>query len=49
MTVLRIGAVNKDLTSEKFFAGNHFHNILRLFDVLTNVPFSTSETKRDYY
>ena len=28
---------------------NHFHNILRLFDVLTNFPFTTSETMRDYY
>ena len=28
---------------------NHFHNILRLFDVVPNFPFTTSETKRDYY
>ena len=28
---------------------NHFHNILRLFDVLPNFPFSTSETMHDYY
>ena len=28
---------------------NHFHNILRLFDILRNVPFTTSETMRDYY
>ena len=28
---------------------NHFHNILRLFDVLINFPFTTSETMRDYY
>ena len=27
----------------------HCHNILRLFDVLTNFPFTTSETMRDYY
>ena len=26
-----------------------FHNILRLFDVLTNYPFTKSETLRDYY
>ena len=25
---------------------NHFHNILRLFDVLPNFPFTTSETMR---
>ena len=28
---------------------NHFHNILRLFDVLPNLPFTTSETMRGYY
>ena len=28
---------------------SHFHNILRLFDVLPNFPFTTSETMRDYY
>ena len=29
------------------FICNHFHNILRLFDVLTNFPFTTNETMRD--
>ena len=28
---------------------NHFHNIFRLFDVLPNFPFTTSEAMRDYY
>ena len=28
---------------------NHFHNILRLFDVLPNFPFTTSETMHDGY
>ena len=28
---------------------NHFHNILRLFDVLPNFPFTTSEAMCDYY
>ena len=28
---------------------NHFHNILRLFDVLPNFLFTTSETMRNYY
>ena len=28
---------------------NNFHNILRLFDVLPNFLFVTSETMRDYY
>ena len=32
-----------------YFVSNHFHNILRLFDVLPNFPLTTSETMRDYY
>ena len=28
---------------------NHFHNILRLFDVFPNFPFTTSESMRDYF
>ena len=28
---------------------NHFHNILRFFDVLQNFTFTTSETMREYY
>ena len=28
---------------------NQFHNILRLFDVLPNFPFTTSEMRGDYY
>ena len=28
---------------------NHFHNILRLFDVLPNFAFKTGRTMRDYY
>ena len=35
-------------TSETF-AYNHFHNILRLFDILPNFIFTTGETMRDYY
>ena len=27
---------------------NHFHNILRLFDVLPNLPFNAYETMGDY-
>ena len=30
------------------FGDSHFHNILSLFDVLPNFPFTTSSTKRDY-
>ena len=28
---------------------NQFHNILRLFNVLPNLPFTTSETMCNYY
>ena len=28
---------------------NHFHNILRLVDVLPKFAFTTSETMHDYY
>ena len=28
---------------------NQFHNVLRLFDVLPNLPFTTSEMMADYY
>ena len=31
-----------------FVNHNHGHNILRLFDTLPNVLFTTNETKRDY-
>ena len=46
---LTIGAVNKDIKSKRTFADNHFHNILRLFDVLPTSLFITGETMRDYY
>ena len=43
-------AVNKDIKSKKNkFENNHFHNVLRLFDVLPNFPIITSETMHDYY
>ena len=31
------------------FADNPFRNILRLFDVSSNFPFTASETMGDYY
>ena len=40
--------VNKDKKQKKNVADNHFHNVLRLFDVLPNFPFPTSETKHNY-
>ena len=44
--------VHKKMLNEKkkkktFY--NHFHNILRLFDILLNFPFTTSETMGDYH
>ena len=32
-----------------FWTYDHFHNILRPFDVLLNFPFTTSEAMRNYY
>ena len=37
------------LKNKKEMTCNLFHNILGLFDVLPNFPFTTSETIRDYY
>ena len=34
---------------KKKYSYNQFHNILRLFDVLPNFSFTTSETIDDYY
>ena len=34
-------------TEEKKYNYNHFHNISRLFDILPNIPFITSETMGD--
>ena len=31
------------------FAGNHFHDILKHFDVLPNFILNTSKTMLDYY
>ena len=38
-------------TENPIFMGGYyqFHNILRLFNVLSNFPFATSETMCDYY
>ena len=43
------GGIEKDQKYEMGQVYNHFHNILRLFDVLPNFPFTTSGTMRDYY
>ena len=41
--------VDKTKWSSGHRSYNQFHNILRLFDVLPNLPFTTSETMGDYY
>ena len=41
-------AFNKNIKGKTKFC-NHFHNILRLFDVLPSFPFTKSETMGDYY
>ena len=41
--------VTYDLMSCEVFTYNRFHNIMRLFDVLLNFPFTASETMGDYY
>ena len=41
--------VNKNIESKIKFDRQSVHNILRLFDVLPNFPFTTSETFGDYY
>ena len=50
--LLTNGAVNKDIKSQKKkkkIADNHFHDILRLFDILPNFLYTISETMRNYY
>ena len=42
-------SIELDLEIYHMDTNNSFHNIVRLFDVLSNVPFTTSETMRDYY
>ena len=46
---LTIELVIKTLKAKENFTGNRGDNILRHFDVWQNFPFTTSETKRDYY
>ena len=43
------GGIEKDQKYEMGQVYNHFHNISRLFDVLPNFPFTTSEMMCDYY
>ena len=46
------GSRNEKETKQKLISqciNNQVQNILRLFDVLPNFPFPTSETMGDYY
>ena len=45
----KFSCYNKNIKSKKKFSDIQFHNILRLFDVLPNFHFTTSETMGDYY
>ena len=44
-----IRIINYKLLALLLATYNYFHNILRRLDVLTNFPFTASETIRDYY
>ena len=46
-SISSVNGVGGDLALKSTY--NHFHNILRLFDDLTNFPFTTSETMGDYH
>ena len=48
MTFLTNGAINKDIKSKGKFCRYHAKNSLRVLDVFSNFPFTTSEMKRDY-
>ena len=41
--------LTKILKAKENFPDNHCHNIQRLFDILPNFPFTTSETMCNYY
>ena len=49
MTALNSLSVNKYIKSKKKIVYDHFHNILRLSDVLQNCPLTACETMCDYY
>ena len=49
MTVFFTNLAVKKKNVRENFEDIYFHNILRLFDVLPNFPFTTSETMGDCY
>ena len=46
--ILKIRTLSKDMKSKIKFCRQKGHDILRLFNILPNIPFTTGETKRDY-
>ena len=46
---IQLMGVTKTGGPKPFKIYNNVHNILRLFDLLPNFAFTTSETMRDYY
>ena len=48
MTVFNNWSCSKRHKEKKNFEDNHFHKILRFFDILPNFPFTTKEKKPDY-
>ena len=48
-SMARVGAKKADGTGLEVTTHNQFHNILRLFDVLSNFPFILKETMDDCY
>ena len=49
IVTVRLGSEYTSVIINLITTHNQFHNILRLFDVLPNFPFATSETMEDYY
>ena len=41
--------INTNIKAKENFADNHIHDISRLFDVLSIILFTTSQTMCDYY
>ena len=41
--------LKKHKKAKEDFANNQVHNVLRIFDVLPDFPFTASETMRNYY
>ena len=47
-TERQLGKIKEISRLHRIISYNHVHNIMRIFDILPNFPFITSETKPDY-